>query len=337
VINSVAGNKSLGFSGDGGLATAAQLNLPRSVTVDSAGNLYIADSENNRIRKVVPAGVITTVAGNGEQLFHAGGIALDSQGNLFIADLDDNQIRKVTPAGAITTVAGNGENTFVNGEVIRFGGDGGPAVSAQLNNPRGVAVDSGGNLYIADAGNDRIRKVTPAGVITTVAGGGLPVFIRGEVIRFSGDGGLATSAQLNHPTGVAVDSAGNLYIADTRNHRIRKVAPDGRISTIAGNGIGGFSGDGGLATSAQLARPKGVAVAAGNLYIAESLHIRKVTPDGVITTVVGNGTSGYSGDGIPAASAYISPYEGVAVDSAGNLYVADYIHRCIRKVLSVSR
>ena len=217
------------------------------MAVDASGNLYIADTGNNRIRKVSATGIITTVAGNGSagysgdggpatsaQLDGPEGVAVDGSGNLYIADTCNNRIRKVSATGIITTVAGNGS--------AGYSGDGGPATSAQLSLPAGVAVDGSGNLYIADSGNNRIRKVSATGIITTVAGNGSP--------GYSGDGGPATSAQLNQPAGVAVDASGNLYIADSSNNRIRKVSATGIITTVAGNGFDGYSGDGGPATSA---------------------------------------------------------------------------------------
>jgi uncharacterized protein (TIGR03437 family) len=231
---------------------------------------------------------------------------VDSAGNLYIADSYNNRIRKVTN-GVITTVAGNGTQGY--------SGDNGPATSAQFSYPEGVTVDSAGNLYIADTGNGRIRKVSN-GVITTVAGNGTG--------GFSGDGGPATSAELYCPVGVAMDSAGNLYIADACTQRIRKVA-NGVITTVAGNGTGYYSGDNGPAASAELNGPSGLAPdAAGNLYIADSFNnrIRKVT-NGVITTVAGNGTQGFSGDNGPAANAMLSGPIGITVDSAGDLYIAD--------------
>ena len=276
IINTVAGNGTAGFSGDGGPATSASLNNPLEVAVDAAGNLYIADRANNRIRKVDTSGTITTVAGTG--------------------------------------TAG-------------FSGDGGPAISASLNRPFGMAVDSAGNLFIADTSNQRVRKVDTTGTITTVAGNG--------TAAFSGDSGPATSASLNSPAGVAVDSAGNLFIVDTLNQRVRKVNTSGTITTVAGNGTGGFSGDGGPATSASLNSPNDVAVdSAGNLFIADiSNHrVRKVDTTGTITTVAGNGTGGFSGDGGPAASASLFGPNDVAVDSAGNLFIAEQINHRIRKV-----
>jgi trimeric autotransporter adhesin len=275
-LSLTAGVGSSEYSGDGGQAASAQLSNPEGVAVDSAGNLYIADSGNNRIRKVTPAGIISTVAGNGTsgfsgdggpatmaRLFMPIGVAVDSAGNIYIADTFNLRIRKVTLTGTITTVAGNGSKGY--------GGDGSPATAAKLNSPSGVMVDSAGNIYIADSGNNRIRKVTPAGIISTVAGNGA----RG----YGGDGDAATSAKLNSPSGVAVDSAGDLYIADRDNRRIRKVTLAGTITTVAGNGDFGYSGDGGAATSAKLNSPSGVAVdSAGNLYIADSGNhrIRKV-------------------------------------------------------------
>jgi len=327
VITTVAGNGLPGFSGDNGPATSAQLWGPAGVAVDSAGNLYIADKYNFRIR-MVANGVISTVAGsaapgfggdNGPatsaQLTNPLSVAVDSAGSLYIADDFDASIRKVSN-GVITTVAGS----WVPG----FGGDNGPATSALLSQPRGLAVDSAGNLYIADYGNQRVRKVSN-GVITTVAGNGTQ--------GFSGDNGPAASAQLYYPNGVAVDSAGNLYIADTVNNRIRKVS-GGIITTLAGNGGFSFFGDNGPATSALLFAPANVAVdPAGSLYIADSGNhlIRKVS-NGVITAVAGNGTQGFSGDTGPATSAQLSWPSGVAVDSAGNLYIADSGNYRIRKV-----
>ena len=326
VITTVAGNGTGGFSGDNGSAISAQLNYPGGVAVDSAGNVYIADSGNSRIRKV-SNGVITTVAGGGMQLGDSGpatsaqvygptGVAVDPAGNLYMADTFDNRIRKVSN-GVITTVVGNG--------TPGFSGDGGPATSAQLTGPLGVAVDSAGNLYIADSGNYRIRKVSN-GVITTVAGSGGPGY------PLIGDNGPAVRAQLN-PFGIAVDSGGNVYIADVGNNRMRKVS-NGVITTVAGNGTSGSGDDNGPATSAQLDGPWGVAVdAAGNLFIADvgNNRIREVS-NGVITTVAGTGAQGFSGDDGPATSVQLNAPTGVAVDLAGNLYIADRNNNRIRKV-----
>lgn len=383
----VAGNITPGFSGDGGLAILAQLFHPTSLALDAAGNLFIADSDNNRIRKVTPEGIISTVAGNGDRGYSGDddlatatplslptGVALDTSGNLFIADTGNNRIRKVH-LGVISTVAGDGTPGFSGDEddataaqlkqptavavdmagnlffadtanqrirkvttegvistvagigTAGFSGDGGQAASAAFSYPIGLALDSAGNLFIADAFNYRVRKLTSGGVIGTVAGNGMA--------GFSGDGDRAISAQLKNPVSVAVDSAGNLFIADSGNHRVRKVTSNGAIRTVAGNGDPGFSGDDGPGTSAQLSHPTGVAIdAAGNLFIVDhdNNRIRKVTPDGVISTVVGIGTAGFSGDGGPAISAQLNYPMGITADAAGNLFIADYDNNRIRKV-----
>jgi sugar lactone lactonase YvrE len=332
IITTYSGNGTAGSSGDGGQATTAQLIDPTGVAVDSMGNLYIADALSHRIRKVSPAGVISTVAGTGTpgysgdggpavtaQLNFPTGVAVDSAGDFYVVDSANERIRKVTPEGVISTVAGNGTRGF--------SGDGGPATAAQLDILVGVAVDSAGNLYIADSFNFRIRKINAGGVISTVVGNGTP----GD----SGDGGPATAAELGNPTGIAVDSSGNLYFSDIHFHRVRKVTTDGIISTVAGTGTAGFSGDGGPAASSQLNGPIGVAVdSEASLYIADqsNFRIRKVTTSGVISTVAGNGTSGLNLDTGPATEAQLSLPAGVAVDSAGDLYIADPGNFTVRKV-----
>ena len=331
MITTIAGNGELGFSGDGGPAVAAHLLYPTGIAVDGAGNLYVADTDNHRIRRINSSGTITTIAGTGEQGFGgdngpaveaqlAGpqGMAVDGAGNLYVADNGNSRIRRIDDTGVITTIAGIGGSGF--------SGDGGPAVAAQLNLPQGVAVDGTGNLYIADTDNHRIRQVVLSGTITTIAGTG------GS--GFSGDGGPAAVAQLNSPSGVAVDGAGNLYIADTENHRIRRIDSSGTIATVAGTGMG-FSGDGGRAGTAQLRFPQGLTMdSAGNLYIADqgNVRIRRVDATGMIITIAGTGRSGFSGDGGPAITAQLAAPSGVALDGAGNLYIADRGNARIRRV-----
>ncbi len=331
IITTVAGNGSYIYSGDGGAATNASLNHPWGVAFDNSGNLYIADRNNNRIRKVDINGIITTMAGNGSATnagdggaainasFVPYGVAFDASGNLYIADQYNNRIRKVNTDGIITTVVGNGTNAY--------SGDRGAATNASLGGPESVAFDALGNLYIADTANNRIREVDDNGIITTVAGNGS--------FGYSGNGGAATNASFGTPSGVVLDASGNLYIADSANNCIRKVNTNGIIITVAGGGTGGL-GDGGTATNASLYYPVGVALdAMGNLYIADrnSNRIRKVDNNDVITTVAGNGTNSYSGDGGAATNASFYGPEGVACDAIGNLYIADPVNSRIRKVL----
>jgi uncharacterized protein (TIGR03437 family) len=349
-INTVVGNGSLGFKGDGSAANAAILNQPTGIALDSSGNLYIADSENYRIRKAASgggSGAISTIAGNGgvsysgdggqatkAQLNSPLGVAADSSGNLYIADTANNVVRKVTAAGAISTLAGNG--------TLGSGGDGSAATSAQLNAPQGVAVDASGSVYIADTGNARIRKVSTTGAISTYAGsgtagfaGGVITTVAGNTVQsYGGDGQAATKASLNGPQAVAVDNGGNLYIADSQNNRIRVVTPAGSISTVAGTGLPGYTGDGHQATSAQIVSPSGLAVDySGAVYITDSSSlVRRFVVGGPIFTIAGNGTQGYSGDGGPAISAQLNAPMGLAVDSKGVLYVADAANNSIRSL-----
>ena len=337
-MSTAGGSGTAGFSGDGAAATAAGMNAPRGVAVDLTGNVYVSDTLNGRIRKVsADTGLITTVAGGGvccalgdggvataAYLSSPTGVAVDTDGNIYVADDGNARIRKITVAtDIITTVAGSG--------TAGYSGDGGQATSAQLNHPTSVAVDTNGNLYIADTSNNRVRKVTAAtGIITTLAGDG--------TAGFSGDGAAASAAQLRAPKGVAVDATGDVYIADTDNHRIRKVtAATGIIATAAGNGTGARGPEPIFATSASLFYPAGVSVdAAGNLYIADtSSHlIRRVdVGTGFLTTIAGNGEAGYGGDGGIAAAATINNPSGVAVDSNGNVYVADTNNHRIRKAV----
>jgi len=346
-INTVTGNGTLGYSGDGSPAINAKLNAPFGIVFDASGNMYFADNGNNVIRKVdANTGIITTIAGTyypntGSSWYYDGdggpadsaylanpfALALDTAGNIYFADNLNNVIRKITAStGIITTVAGDGTAGLFYG----FCGDGGLATSAQLNNPWGIAVDTAGNIYIADLGFNVIRKVTAStGIINTIIGDG--------TAAYNGDNGLASNAELNAPNGLTFDKAGNLYISDNGNNVIRKVtASTGKITTVAGNGAAGYSGNGGLATAASLNDPSlGVAVdTAGNIYICDDGNnvIRKVTAaTGKITTIAGTSILGYSGDGGPATTALLNGPEAVALDAAGNIYIADG-NNVIRKI-----
>jgi uncharacterized protein (TIGR03437 family) len=330
VITTVAGNGTLVFSGDGGPATKAGIGIPPDAAVDGAGNLYIVDRDNNRIRKVDSSGTISTFAGNGTSdlsgdggpatsaaLFLPLSVAVDGAGNVYIADGASNGLRKVDKSGIINQVP------VISPTLSRIGSAG------------SVTVDSAGNVYVTDNAS-AVYKLDPAGVLTTVAG---PAY------GFSGDGGPANQAAVNSPSGVAVDNAGNIYFADKGNNRVRKVDTNGIITTFAGTGKAGFSGDGGPATAAKLglnltAAYQGVAVdSAGNVYIADPQNnrIRMVNPSGIISTFAGNGTpfatnSLGNGDGGPPASASVMTPYGVRVDSQGNVFIADTGHNSIRKV-----
>ena len=421
----IAGNSRVGFSGDGGPATLAQLNNPGGLAADS-NNLYIADSVNNRIRRVTLSnGTINTFAGTGTagysgdgaaatnaNLNNPQGLALDSAGDLYVADAANQVIRRINPAGTIATVAGNG--------TVGASGDGQPATSAQLNTPNGVAVDASFNIYIADSGNHRIRKITGGtattiGTMSTIAGNGIP--------GFQGDNGLATVAELNFPTAVALDPSGLIYLTDFNNSRVRRIAPNGVITTVAGGGSGGLTtptgitvdptsnlyiddsgasrmlkfsisgasaifagtgvryylGDGGAGTSAQLVQPQqlavtaqgvyiadrgegrirqilpggnitstagatglgpaGVAVdSANNLYLADAVgnQVLRISPAGVPSLVAGTGVAGFFGDNGSATSAQLNQPSAVAVDTAGNVYIADTNNNRIRKVTAAN-
>jgi hypothetical protein len=345
IITTVAGDGTQGYSGDGGAATNAELNEPYGVAVDSGGNLFIADSQNYRVRKVGTNGFITTVAGNGTygysgnggaatnaELTYPSGVAVDATGNLFIADLYNNAIRKMGTNGIITTVAGTPVPANLGTGIAGYTGDGGAATNAWLNSPFGVTVDATGNLFIADQYNNAIRRVGTNGIINTVAGGLGAGTGSGS---YSGDGGVATNAGLYHPSGVAVDATGNLFIADSQNYRVREVGTNGIINTIAG-GYNDELGDGGPATNAVLNNPQEVALdATGNLFIADDGNdlVRKVATNGIITTVAGNGSYGYSGNGSAATNAELSSPSGVTVDATGNLFIADQYNNAIRKVV----
>ena len=281
-----------GFKGDNGPASKARLFCPAGIALDEGGDLYVADHGNNRIRKIDRTGLITTFAGSGATGVDAGGfsgdggpahkarlqeplgLALDGVGNLYVADRDNNAIRKITRDGVIATVAGK------QGSTLGFSGDGGPATRATLSKPEGVAPGRDGTIYFSDSANGRVRKVDRNGVVTTIAGTGLFVAIP--------DGGPATKTSLIDPGGLAVDPKGNVYVSG--DHRVRRIDRTGTMTTVAGTGEGGYSGDGGPATKAKLNTPAGLALdERGNLYIADgdNHRVRKVDTNGVITTFAG--------------------------------------------------
>ena len=319
-VSTLAGSGTAGYTD--GTGTAAQFNFPSGVAVDSSGNVYVADTSNHRIRKITSAGVVSTMAGSGTAGYTDGtgaaaqfntpfGVAIDSLGNVYVADRDSQRIRKITSAGVVSTMAGSGTAGYTDGT----------GTAAQFNFPNGVAVDSLGNVYVADFFNHRIRKISPPGVVSTLAGN-----------EFAGYAdGTGAAAQFNFPIGVAVDSSGNVYVADRDNNRIRKITPTGVVSTLAGTGAYGFANGPGL--SAQFRYPSGVAVdSSGNVYVADidNNQIRRIMPTGVVSTLAGSGTAGFS-NGTETAAQFDQPF-GVAIDSLGNVYVADFANNRIRKI-----
>jgi sugar lactone lactonase YvrE len=319
IIRTVAGSGAGGYAGENVPATDASLWSPYGVAVDVFGNIFIADEDNNRVRKVDTDGIITTVAGNGSNGYSGDGgqatnasvspvdVAVDASGNIFIAEQFNNVIRKVQTNGIISTVAGDGTEGY--------SGDGKAATNASLSGPTGVAVDVFGNIFIADEGNSRIRKVGVNGIITTVAGNGSDTY--------SGNDGPATQAGVGYPNGVAVDASSNLFIAQSTH--IRKVDAAGIITTVAGNGTSGYAGDGGPATEASLSNPANLTVdSSGNILFADTYtnRIRKVDINGIISTIAGSGSPGYSGDGGPATNASLAFPSAVAADPSGNILIA---------------
>jgi hypothetical protein len=334
-IYTVAGNGIMGYSGDGGAATLAEIANPMGVAIDNYGNIYIVDVFSI-IRKVNKAGIISTIAGIGiagysgdggpataAELNMPNGVAVDGFGNVYIADTYNNCIRIINTSGIINTFAGDTTNGF--------SGDGGQATDAELNKPGGLATDIAGNIYIADTYNNRIRKITPSGIISTVAGNGL------GCPSSPNDSGPATNAELPNAYGVAVDPLGNMYIATS--NRIRKVDNSGVISTIAGNGNFGYTGDGGPATAAEIWGGFGVALDSyGNLFIQDGVNhvVRKVNTSGIISTIAGDGNLGFYGDGGPATNAEFEGITGIASDASGNIYISDQGNNRIREVSTPS-
>ena len=341
------GPDAFGYSGNGKLSTEAELDWVVGVTVDPVGDVYIANGASNTIRKIyASSGIMQTYAGaflgigvtdpslplgdNGPALEAHLNIPLaihaDADGDVILLDAGNSRIREIHKAdSSVHKVAGGGVDSWTS-----FGGDGGPATAALFNNPYGVATDAQGNIYIADQFNHSIRMINKAtGVITTIAGKGP------DHAGYSGDNGPATQAMLNMPVSVAVDQDGNIYIADSGNHVIRKVT-NGNITTIAGSGVSGYIGDGAAATSAKLNSPRSLAVdKLGNVYVVDMGNnvIRQINSNGVISTYVGTGAAGYTGDGGAAHQATINSPAGIAVDSNGNLYIADTNNAVVRVVI----
>jgi streptogramin lyase len=329
VVITLAGLAGSPGSADG-TSSAARFNNSYGVTVDSSGNVGVADTDNNTIRKITPAGVVSTLAGlagssggddgtgSAARFNHPQGVAVDSPGNVYVADSNNHTIRKISPGGVVSTLAGQAGSS---------GGDDGTGSAARFNYPHGVAVDSTGNVYVADAGNETIRKITPGGVVSTLAG----------LAGSAGSNGTSSAARFWHPSSVAVDSLGSVYVADTDNYTIRKITQDGVVSTLAGlAGVYGFHDD--IGNAALFYQPSGVSVdSSGNVYVADTGNntIRKITPGRVVTTLAGLALSNGSDDGTGSAARFNSPF-GIAADSLGSLYVADSLNSTVRKGWAMS-
>jgi sugar lactone lactonase YvrE len=383
VISTFAGTGICGYSGDGGSAHSAKLHYPLGIAFDTQGNLLVADSDNNVIRRITPKGIISTIAGNGSAGYSGDGghatqatlnfpddVSIDPSGNVYISDASNFVIRMIDASGNIHTVAGN--------HIAGFSGDGGPATSAEIGyDARAVLPDGNGSFYIADQGNGRIRKVDSSGTIATFAGNGssqtsgnggpatsagigsvdslllkgnqlylstasniwaidltsqlINIVAGGNISGYSGDGQTALSTLLRFPRGITLAPAGDILVADSFNNRVRKIDPSQIVTTVAG----GYVGDGGRATVAALNNPWHIAFdSAGNLYIPEygGNRVRKVSPSGTITTFAGTGITGYSGDGGPATAAALNAPRAIAADDSGNIFIADYGNGFIRKV-----
>ena len=331
-IITVAGSGS-SLSGDGGPATDVRLSGIYGIAVDAVGNLFIADQAADKVRKVNSAGIISTAAGNGVDLETGNGgpataaiigapygLAFDGAGNLYIAAVDSNHIRKISTTGIITTIAG--------GNGIVYGGDGGPATAAGFHQVYDVIADNRGNIYVSDVQDQRIRKIDANGMISTYAGTG--------TAGYNGDNIAATAAQINFPKGLAVDDTGNLYIGDFTNRRVRKIDTFGTITTVAGNGINAFTGDGAAATAASLNGAAGVATDhAGNLYVTDNgYRVRKINTLGIINTIAGCDCSVVNdGDGGLATAAELVQTTGIKVGADGSIYIADFAEHKVRKIL----
>ena len=332
IITTIAGTGAAGYTGDGSAAISATINHPAQIAIDGSGNIYFAETNNNVIRKISTAGIISTVAGTGiggfsgdggpatvAQLNGPYGIDIDASGNLYISDFSNNRMRKVSTSGIITTIAGTGTGGYTV--------DGIAATASELNHPGFFRIDKSGNIFISDNANQRVRKINTSGIISTFAGNGLAGYL--------GDGGQATAARLYYPDGIWIDSSGNVYIGDAGNNVVRKVNTSGIINTIAGTGIGSFSGDGSAATTATLYTPQALFVDnAGNVYIPDTHNsrIRVVNTSGIINTICGTTTAGYSGDGIPATTAELNYPNSIIMDDTGSIYITDCTNQRIRKI-----
>jgi sugar lactone lactonase YvrE len=320
IVSTFAGSGIMGSTD--GLGMEASFNLPTVVTLDSHQNIYVVDRSNNKIRKITPAGTVTTIAGTGdfgsadglalEATFnYPDGAVLDSQDNLFVSDQSNHTIRKITPDGWVSTFAGTGN----------YGDVDGPGATAQFYYPAGMAVDSNDNLYVADYGNNKIRKITPDGVVSTFAGTG----------EMGAADGTVETAQFNGATGVAIDSQGNVFVADYYNNTIRKINTSGQVTTLAGNGT--IGSEDGIGDAARFYYPAIVAVDSNdNLFVTdeENHKIRKITPNGEVSTFAGTGILG-DVDG-PAGQAQFNSSTGVVVDSGDIVYVCDYGNHKIKKI-----
>jgi streptogramin lyase len=324
MVTTLAGSTTKGATN--GPGASAKFYCPTGVAVDSHGNVYVSDEGNKLIRKITPNNMVTTLAGSvgfagsddgigGAALFSwPCAIAVDSSGNVYIGDTDTHLIRKITPGGVVTTLAGSGHDGSADGT----------GTNASFCYPSAVAVDSQGNVYVADEGNSLIRKITPMGVVTTLAGS---PGVLGSA------NGMGASASFNYPMGVAVDASGNVYVADTDNNLIRKITPERMVTTLAGSGLPGSENGKGIAAS--FAWPSGVATdSSGNIYVADTYNhqIRKITPNGVVTTLAGSGSHGFA-NGDNASASFCMPW-GVAVDALGHVYVADSLNDMIRKIIT---
>ncbi len=349
VVTTLAGGGIISVGYEDGTGAAALFNVPYGVAADSSGNLYVADTSNNLIRKITVSGVVTTLAGGGSaggissgyvdatgtnaEFCQPEGVAVDSSGNVYVADTGNNLIRKITSLGVVTTLAGGGSVGGTNPGYVDATG-----TNAEFNLPSATAVDSSGNVYVADTGNNLIRKITSSGVVTTFAGGGSVGGTAPGYVDATG-----TAAMFISPQGAAVDSSGNVYVADTGNNLIRKITSSGVVTTFAGGGsMGGTSGGSldGTGTNAEFSQPWAVAAdASGNVYVADASNnlIRKITSSGVVTTLAGGGSVGGTAygkqNGTGRAATFSGP-SGVAADASGNVYVADDGNSLIRKITS---